>query len=503
MKLLSTPLLATLLVATLSPAAPVLAQDKPACQYVQLAKLPLHYRGAALEITMDGVINGTPAVMLADTGAHDTALTRTGTEQRGLRLRPTGKTTYGIGGVSTLYTTRLDDFAAGPAKSSKGWVEVIGDTGSAPAFDAIVGATYLLQTDMELALADKEIRFYRPLGCDKSWLAYWDRNAMVIPFEQNQMSNRPVNPPFTIEVNGARMLAIIDSGAYRTSIDARAAERAGIRVGSPAVQRDGSSVGIGGHRIDNWRARVASIKVGDEIIRDSEVALMDTRGRIHVDVLLGQDFLRAHRVLFAMGQRKLYLSYVGGDVFGKPPGIEAWVQQEADGGNPDAQLVLSNIYASGKGVPKNPALAAAWLDKAAAQGHPQANIRLAHALLQSGRDLDAIARLEPALRRLPAERHGALLLYLARLRGGDREGARRELAATFARSEDNAWPGPVADNYLGRIDAAALLAQARRDDERAALQTCQAGRYIAALQAVQAGQALPAAPAESCTSDQP
>ena len=496
-------LLSTLLLASLLPAAPVLAQDKAACQYVQLSKLPLHYRGTGLDITMDGVINGTPAVMLADTGTHDTMLTRTGTEKRGLRLRPTGKTTYGIGGVSTLYTTRLDDFAAGPAKSSKGWVEVIGDTGSAPVFDAIVGATYLLQTDMELALADKEIRFYRPLGCDKSWLAYWDRNAMVIPFEQNQMSNRPVNPPFTIEVNGEKMLAVIDSGAYRTSIDAHAAERAGIRVGSPDVQRNGSSVGIGGHRIDSWRARVASIKVGDELIRDGEVALMDTRGRIGIDVLLGQDFLRAHRVLFAMGQRKLYLSYVGGDVFGKPPGVEAWVQQEADGGNPDAQLVLSRLYDAGKGVPKNPGLAAAWRDKAAAQGHPQANLQVGYVMLRSGRYAEAIARLEPALRQLPAERHGALLLYLARLRSGEQDLGRRELAAAFARSEDNAWPGPVADLYLGRIDAAALLARARRDDERAAAQSCQAGHYIAALQAMQAGQALPAAPAESCAGDNP
>ena len=496
-------LLSALLFAAVLPAAPVLAQDKPACQYVQMAKLPLQYRGPGLDIMMDGVINGTPAVMLADTGAYDTALSRSGTERRGLRLRPTGRKIQGIGGVSMLYTTRVDDFSAGPAKSSKGWIDVIGDTGSAPAYDAIVGATYLLQTDMELALADKEVRFFRPLGCDRSWLAYWSRDAMVIPFEQNQMSSRPVNPPFTIEVNGQKMLAIIDSGAYRTSIDAHAAERAGIRPGSPDVVRIGSSGGVGARRVDNWRARVATIKVGDEIIRDGEVALMDTRGRIDVDVLLGQDFLRAHRVLFAMGQKKLYLSYVGGDVFGKPAGIETWVQKEADGGNPDAQMVVAYLYDTGAGVPKNPELAGAWLNKAAAQGHPQANIRLALAMMQSGRYADAAARMKPALDQLPAERYGALWLYLARLRSGEQELGQRELAATFARSEDHAWPAPIADHYLGRIDAATLQAQARRDDEHAAEQSCQAGRYIAMLQAMQASQPLPAAPAQSCDTRTP
>jgi hypothetical protein len=34
------------------------------------------------------------------------------------------------------------------------------------------------------------------------------------------------------------------------------------------------------------------------------------------DMLLGADFLRSHRVLLAMSQRRLYFSYVGGRVFG-------------------------------------------------------------------------------------------------------------------------------------------------------------------------------------------
>jgi predicted aspartyl protease len=474
------------------------AADKPVCQYVQLAKVPLHYTGLSLGITMDGTINGTPALMLADTGFHQSYLTRTGTEKRGLRLRPTAHHLHGVGGVSTVYTTQVDEFAAGPAKSSKGWIEVVGDTGSAPWFDAFVGAPYLLQTDMELAVADKEIRFFRPLGCEKSWLAYWSRDAIVIPFEQNQMSNTPVNPPFTIEVNGAKMLAIIDSGATRTSIDAHAAQRAGIRIDGPGVVRSGSSVGVGGKHVTNWRARVATIKIGDEIVRDGEVALMDTGGQLGIDVLLGDDFLRAHRVLFAMSQKKIYLSYIGGDIFGSTQGIEPWVQKEADDGNPDAQMVVALHYRTGNGVPKNRLLADDWLNKAAAQGHPQAKLTLGRELMYAGRHADAVAHLKPALDKLPAERYGALWLYLERLRTGEQEQGRRELEATFARSEDNAWPGPIGDYYLGRIDAAALQKRASRDEEHAAVRSCQAGRYIAELQAAQAGQALPAAPAQAC-----
>jgi hypothetical protein len=34
-------------------------------------------------------------------------------------------------------------------------------------------------------------------------------------------------------------------------------------------------------------------------------------------VVLGVDFLRTHRILFAMSQDRLYMSYLGGDPF--PP----------------------------------------------------------------------------------------------------------------------------------------------------------------------------------------
>ena len=51
-------------------------QDATACKYVEFASVPLRYTGPHLEITMTGSINGTPALMLVDTGAGDTVLTR-------------------------------------------------------------------------------------------------------------------------------------------------------------------------------------------------------------------------------------------------------------------------------------------------------------------------------------------------------------------------------------------------------------------------------------------
>lgn len=52
-------------------AGPAAAQEKPACRYVEAARVPLHYTGPGLDITMDGVIDGTPALMRIAKAALD------------------------------------------------------------------------------------------------------------------------------------------------------------------------------------------------------------------------------------------------------------------------------------------------------------------------------------------------------------------------------------------------------------------------------------------------
>jgi predicted aspartyl protease len=463
------------------------AADQPACQYALLATTALHYNGPSLDITMDGRINGTPAQMLVDTGSFQTMLTRTGTEKRGLNLNMTGEKIQGVGGYSRLYSARVDEFSAGPAKSSKGRLPVIGDTGAAPAFDAIVGASFLLQLDLEIALADKQIKFFKPIGCDNAYLAYWDRNAVQIPFEYHR--DRSPNPHFSIEVNGEKLDAIIDSGSWTTSIDSSAAKRAGLRLDAPNVVRTADGVGIGENRVAHYNAMVDMLKIGDETIRNAQVSIMDTKGQLDVDVLLGADFLRAHRVLFAMRQKKLYISYLGGEPLGQRRSIEPWMQQEADSGNADAQMVLARIYQEGRIAPKAPAQAAAWLEKAAALGHPRANLQFGIKLMGEHRYADAAARIRAALDKMPAERIGALWLYLARVRTGDPALAKSELEATFARSEDHEWPAPIADFYLGKLDGAALLEQAGKDAKLAKARTCQSNSFMAAWHAAQGDDA--------------
>jgi predicted aspartyl protease len=351
------PLACALLLTSLARAA-----DAPRCTYVEIADMPLKYVGQDLAPAVEGIIDGAPAVMLVDTGAFDTNLTMNTVTKRNLIAHGTGRYAEGVGGSTRLYTARVGEFAIGPVKSQRSRTDlfVIGETTYTPAFDALVGAPFLLQADMEFDLRAKHMKFFRPLNCDRDTaLNYWKEEAVVVPFEFTR-STSP-NPHFTVVVDGKEMDALIDSGAHRSFLTLAAAKRLGIDVKGAGVTRLGYSGGVGSDRAARWTTPVKTVQIGGETIKDAELGIIDVQGQVGGELYLGQDFLRAHRVLFAMSQRKVYMAYLGGDVFTRGTGLESWMQQEADGGNPDAQLAMASIYANGRGVPRDLKLAQAWL----------------------------------------------------------------------------------------------------------------------------------------------
>ena len=466
---------------------PARAEDAPAgCKYVNVAELPLRYLGASFHPAVDGFINDSPAPMLIDTGSHKSYLTRRATDRLDLPLRMTGTYVNGVGGSSRVYGARIDSFALGPTRSRKMTLGVIDETGMRPDFDAIVGADFLFQADVEIALADKQLRFFRPQGCKDSFLGYWGEGIVDVPMTGSFGDSR--NQTFTVELNGVKLDAIIDSGASNSFVFVGAARKAGVNIDSPGTLKAGDAVGIGSERLAQWKAVFKTFAIGGELIRDAELGISATpqSGRLPADILLGADFLRAHRVLFAMSQKRLYIGYLGGEIFNRGKvGIEPWLQKEADAGNPEAQYALAARYRSGSGVAKNDALAAGLMQKAAQQGHPGASVQIGIGLLRTGRFAESAHLLSRSAAQRPDDTRLPLYLYLARLQGGDAAIAARELDLRFAADKERRWPAPVADFYLGRIDAGALLAAAATEPALAFARACEAKQFVAELAGAQ------------------
>lgn len=467
--------------------AALAATKTDACVYVEIARLPIKYAGAGLAPTIPGTVNGKPARMLADTGADILAMTRGFANKLGAKLEATDGKLVGVGGATSVYRAQIDDMTVGPTRSGRIAMPVIGATGTEPSFDVIVGAPFLMQADLEVALGERELKIYRPQDCQDSFLG--DRtggDVSVIPYSW-RWGHGP-NPYFTIEINGQEIVAMIDTGAASTLLELRAAKRLGLKLDAPDVVKLDDINGIGAKTAPHWSARFDTLAIGDEVIKNARIGVMETPTKHDFDMLLGRDFLRQHRVLFARSQKKLYISYTGSgdDVFvSHATRIEPWLQREADEGNPDAEVLVAGAYASGELVARDPVAANRWFRRAADHGHPGAQLALGRQLMVQGHDAAAAPRLRAALDRYPDNGQVALWLYITRLRTGQAALGQQELEAAF--KQVKAWPAPVAQYYLGHLDAAALFAQAAQDDAKHRI--CHSAASVADLLAAQGKQA--------------
>src|SRR5262249_21773130 len=175
-------------------------------------------------------------------------------------------------------------------------------------------------------LANNAVRLHRPQDCGDVPLAYWSRTTLDVV--KLDVDNVKPSIRVPVKLNGKSLIAELDSGAPRSLVSRLVAAQLGVTPDPPGARADGTSGGIGGGQPDQWIGAFESFIIGGEVIRNPDIAFTDlqvdlgaetgthlTTRREIVDMLLGLDFLRAHRVYVAHSQGKLYFTYSGGPVF--------------------------------------------------------------------------------------------------------------------------------------------------------------------------------------------
>ena len=309
-------------------AAEAFAQADPKCERRQIAQWPL--REDQYRPVVDATINGEKVGVLIDTGAGVSLIERSAAKKLGLTtLSVRGFRVFGVGGESQVEQTSIDELRIGDAVY-RNWVALVAGENESPGNIALVlGYDFLHQMDIELDLPHKMMRLFTPKECDRSFLGYWSKQAIVLPLE----SGRKLL--VTVRINGKPLQAELDSGTTFSSLSIEGALQVGVTRGTPGLVSGGCSTGLGRVRVDKWIAPFESFAIGDELIRGPKMRFGDLwqhtkreetgsfiarRVADLPDMLLGSDFLRAHRVYIAHSQGKLYLSYVGGTVFPATPG---------------------------------------------------------------------------------------------------------------------------------------------------------------------------------------
>ncbi|MCV2352570.1 retropepsin-like domain-containing protein [Paucibacter sp. B2R-40] len=298
------------------------------CSYVKLSQLPLQSLPGGPYV--EASVNGKAAKFLVDTGGFKTSIATSFAERIGLPMRHSSAAGAGVGGVAQFYTALVDEFAIGSIRGKQMRMAVLDHAGSIENYGGIIGADFLFQRDLELVLAESSLRFFHPVDCADAFLAYWDKEADFVPLESGNPND--ARPMVTVSLNGKTLLALLDTGASITIVDGAAAKAVGVSAESLAGSEQISLAGIGARAVTARLGSFDSFSIGGETVQRPKIWVADLNQNHQIDnntmataefiskgpkVILGTDFLKAHRLLFANSQNRLYFSYLGGHLFAK------------------------------------------------------------------------------------------------------------------------------------------------------------------------------------------
>jgi predicted aspartyl protease len=301
------------------------------CQMQEIAELPIQFDHGRLLV--EAQINGRPAKMIVDTGATNTLIFRATAEAMGLPIQPiAGVKFYGVGGEAGAGEVRVADFRVASFVAPNDDLLV---SGKQPlgAEQGLLGADFLLQQDVEFDVPDRKVRWFKPKGCAGEQVVYWWNKTFTAAHMVGSGALRKIH--VMVLVNGAPVLAEMDTGAGGGSVlTPPAAARAGVTPASEGVAKAGETHGLGARPLQTYVGVFRTFSFGDETIKNAQLRIADlfaadkeVRLGSHIptpalespDMLLGADFFRSHRIYVSLGQRTVYVSYVGGPVFQTRP----------------------------------------------------------------------------------------------------------------------------------------------------------------------------------------
>lgn len=379
-------------------ASPALAD----CSVGRIAELPVTME--ALRPMVDIKINGTPARMMADSGAFYSVITPGSAATLGLRLEPGPPGFYvsGVNGNASISIATVKTFTLAGVDLPNAQFMV---GGSETPGSGVLGQNILGFADVEYDLPHGMIRLMKSRGCGRVNFAYW---AAGRPFSMIDIAARDARNPHTvgtIELNGVKLRATFDTGAATTVVSLAAAARAGIRPDSPGVRPAGMVTGFGRNAVRIWTAPFASFKLDQEEIKNVRIQIGQLD--LETDMLIGSDFFIAHRVYVSNAARRMFLTYEGGPVFNV-----AARYQNASGTDEKAPLPVADTPADADGYARQGAVAMAQHDAksaiaafsaaiAKAPAEPRYLVQRAEAYVANGQrdlaetDLDAAVKLAP------------------------------------------------------------------------------------------------------------
>ncbi|OAN57314.1 retroviral-like aspartic protease family protein [Sphingomonas sp. TDK1] len=394
-----------------------------ACKVGRIAEIPITMRG--MRAIVDTTVNGKPAPFILDSGAFFSIVPPAVAKALDLpeTTAPPGFYIRGVGGSASAGVVRVAHFGlAGVDIPNVEFVRGGTDFGET----GLLGQNILGLADVEYDLPGGAVRLFRPEGCGKLAMAYWagGKPFFEIPIEPKETAR--YHTIGTVELDGAKLRAMFDTGASGTVVSLRAAARAGVKPGDPGVEAAGWSTGLGRRVKQGWIGSFKLLRVGNEELHNVRLRIADL-GDSDTDMLLGADYLISHRLYVSNAQHRIYFTYTGGKLFEQSAQMAAnsvIPVHAADAEGPlDAEGYARRgaMFQTQRDLPK----AIEAFSQAISLAPRQAKFlrQRSMAYLAEGRPVLALDDLDAALALDPNDHDARLSRAALRLRAGNRTGA--------------------------------------------------------------------------------
>ena len=277
-----------------------------ACTLHHIAELPVTM--IANRPLVPANINGVDVTFIADSGAFYSMITPEGAKQLHLPISPVphGLRIQGVGGSPRVSIAKVETFALDGSNTSN-MEFIVGGNDIGSSATGVLGQNVLGTADVEYDIANGRIRLIRPIGCEDESLAYWATAKPVSRMAIETLDAAGRHTTGSVEVNGVLVQAAFDTGASHTLLSLLAAQRAGIKLDGSDVTFAGYVGGVGPSRVKTWMVTVESLQIGAEAMKNARVRIGDI-DLGDIDMLIGIDFFRSHRVYVANSQHKVYFS---------------------------------------------------------------------------------------------------------------------------------------------------------------------------------------------------
>jgi len=309
---------------TLACASPVWA----ACKIAQLAEL--HVDRVNNTPLLKGQINGQPIRVLVDTGSYESFVAGGAARRLKLRLRDTDQRARGVNGEVRVQTAVIDHLQIDNFKADDMLLHSSGPKmGEDPnGIGLVLGADFFAHFSTEFDLGHGVIRLLKPQECKPEQLVYWDTSYFQTPVEHIDAFSPLIYAQ--VVVNGVHLRAVLDTGATISLISTLAARRANVSTDDAGVHAGGAVSGVSGTALQTWIGRFDTFGFGNETIRNAKLRIGNLFGAdrdqeigSHIakvgddlpEMILGEDFFLAHRMVVLPAERTAVFTYGGCPVF--------------------------------------------------------------------------------------------------------------------------------------------------------------------------------------------